>query len=86
MSEGLIKWCLCDVFVCVFFFFWFCWKAYIVSTHLIGINLSMQVFIWIEMGAHNMCLYKEVDKKYTGCNLKIMQLLYCVHIWVLCGK
>ena len=22
------------------------------------------------MGTHNICLYKEVDKKYTGCNLK----------------
>ena len=22
----------------------------------------------IQMGTHNICLYKEVDKKYTGCN------------------
>ena len=24
----------------------------------------------IQMGTHNICLYKEVGKKYTGCNLK----------------
>ena len=27
------------------------------------------------MGTHNICLYKEVDKKYTGCNLKTTELL-----------
>ena len=27
------------------------------------------------MGVHNICLYKEADKKYTGCNLKTMELL-----------
>ena len=34
------------------------------------------------MGTHNICLYKEVDKKYTGCNLKTMELLDCVLIGV----
>ena len=29
------------------------------------------------MSTHNICLYKEVDKKYTGCNLKTMELLDC---------
>ena len=29
----------------------------------------------IQMGIHNICLYKEVDKKYTGYNLKTMELL-----------
>ena len=29
------------------------------------------------MGTHNICLYKEVDKKYIGCNLKIMKFLNC---------
>ena len=28
----------------------------------------------IQMGTHNICLYK-VDKKYTGCNLKTVELL-----------
>ena len=27
------------------------------------------------MGAHNIFLYKEVVKKYTGCNLKTTELL-----------
>ena len=27
------------------------------------------------MGTHNICLHKEVDKKYTGCNLKTTELL-----------
>ena len=34
------------------------------------------------MGAHNICLYKEADKKDTGCNLKIMELLDCALIGV----
>ena len=29
-----------------------------------------------------MCLYKKVDKKYTGCNLKTMELLDCALIEV----
>ena len=28
----------------------------------------------IQMGTHNICLYKEVDKNFTGCNLKTMEL------------
>ena len=34
------------------------------------------------MGTHNICLYKEVDKKNTGCNLKAMKLIDCVLIAV----
>ena len=40
------------------------------------------VLIWIQMGTHNICLYKEVDKKYTGYNLKTMELLDCALIGV----
>ena len=29
----------------------------------------------IQMGTHNICLYKEVDKKYIGCNLKTRNCL-----------
>ena len=29
----------------------------------------------IQMGTHNICLYKKVDKKYTGRNLKTTELL-----------
>ena len=34
------------------------------------------------MGTHNICLNKEVDKKYTGCNLKTAELLDCALIGV----
>ena len=36
----------------------------------------------IQMGTHNISLYKEVDKKYTGCNLKTTELLDCALIGV----
>ena len=36
----------------------------------------------IQMGNHNICLYKEVDKKYTGCNLKTTELFASVLIGV----
>ena len=35
----------------------------------------------IQMGTHNICPYK-VDKKYTGCNLEITDLLDCALIGV----
>ena len=61
---------------CVVFFLIFFIKTYIiVGTHLKQVNA-------IQMGTHNICLYKEVDKKYTGCNLKTMELLDCVLIGV----
>ena len=31
----------------------------------------------IQMGTHNICLYRVIDKKYTGCNLKSTELLSC---------
>ena len=30
------------------------------------------------MSTHNICLYKEVDKNYTACNLKTTKLPDCV--------
>ena len=48
-------------FFCLIFFI----KAYIVGSF----ELHRQVDA-IQMSTHNICLYKEVDKKYTGCNLK----------------
>ena len=36
----------------------------------------------IQMGAHNICLYKEVGKKYSGCNFKTAKLLDCALIGV----
>ena len=36
----------------------------------------------VQTSTHNICLYKEVDKKYPGCNLKTMALLDCTLIMV----
>ena len=56
--------CVC---VCVFFYILtFFIKAYVVGTHL---NSHQQIDA-IQMGIYNIRLYKEVDKKYAGCNLK----------------
>ena len=34
------------------------------------------------MSTHNICLYKEVDTKYTACNLKTTKSLDCALIGV----
>ena len=34
------------------------------------------------MSTHNICRYKEVKKKYTGCNLKTTEFLHCALIGV----
>ena len=47
-------------------------KAYVVGTHL---NYIKQHVDAIQMGTHNICLYKEVDQKYIGCNLMTTELL-----------
>ena len=36
----------------------------------------------IQMDTHNICLYKEADMKYTGCNLNTTELLDCAPIGV----
>ena len=36
----------------------------------------------IQMSTHNICLYKEADRKYTGCHLKTTELLGCALIGV----
>ena len=36
----------------------------------------------IQMSTHNICLYKDVKKKYTGCNLKSTEFLDCALIGV----
>ena len=36
----------------------------------------------IQIRTHNICLYKDVDKKYTGCNLKTTEFLDCALIGV----
>ena len=51
-------------------FLFFFRKAYVVGTHLNAIQMS----------THNLHLYKEVKKKYTGCNLKTTEFLDCALI------
>ena len=69
------------------FFLIFFIQAYVVSTQLNCIDKSMQ-FKWvpttyaIQMSTHNICLYEEVDKKYTGCNLKTSEFPDCALIGI----
>ena len=71
---------------CVIFFFFFCVCVFLIL--FIKALWCGYTFEWhqqvnaIQMGAPNICLYKEVDKKYTGCNLKTMELLDCALIGV----
>ena len=46
-------------------------KAYVVGIH----SNCIDKVDAIQMDTHNRCLYREVDKKYTGCNLKTTELL-----------
>ena len=52
----------------------FLYKSIWCGTHLNCINKSIHA---IQMGTNNICLYKEVDKKYIGCNLSTTELLDC---------
>ena len=59
------------------FFLIFFIMAYVMGAHLNRINVDA-----IRMSTQNICLYKEVDKKYTGCNLKTTELLDCALIGI----
>ena len=61
-----------------FSFLIFIIKAYVVGTHL---NCIDKVDA-IQMSNHNICLFKEVDKNYSGCNLNTTKLLDCVLIGI----
>ena len=50
---------------------------FFIKTYIVGTHLNT-----IQMGTHNICLYKEVDKKYTGCNSKTSKLRDCALIEV----
>ena len=47
------------------------------GTHLNCIDVDA-----IRMRTHNICLYKEVKKKHTGCNMKTTEFLDCALIGV----
>ena len=61
-----------------FFFLIFFIKAFVVGY---SFELHGQVDA-IQMSTHNICLYKEVKKKYIGCNLKTTEFLDCALIGV----
>ena len=64
-------------FFCFFFLFDFLYSIYC------GYSFELhQQADAIQMSTHNICLYEEVDKKYTGCNKKTMELLDCALIGV----
>ena len=46
-----------------------------------GYSFELHQQVAIQMGTH-ICCYKVVDKKYTACNLKTMELLDCTLIGV----
>ena len=58
------------------FFLTFFIKAYVVGARLNCIDVAIQ------MSTHDICLHKEVKKKYTGYNLKTMEFLDCALIGV----
>ena len=63
---------------CVFFFSDFLNKSICFGY---SFELHRQVDA-LQMGTHNICLYKDVYRKYTGCNLKTTELLDCALIGV----
>ena len=70
--------CYCILFFFFFFFFDFLYRSICCGN---SFELHPQVDA-IQMGTHNIFLYKEEDKKYTGCNLKTMELFGCAFIGV----
>ena len=61
--------------LCIFFFSYFLYKKICCGYPF---DLHQQVDA-IQIGIHNICLYKEVDKTYTGCNLNTTELFDCAH-------
>ena len=62
-----------------------CFLVFFFSSDFLYKSMSGNSFLQvnaIQMGTHNIRLYKEVDKKYTGCNLKTMELLDFVLIGI----
>ena len=72
-------WFFFFLFYFLFFFFFCCLYNSICCGYLFELHRQVDA---IQMGTHIICLYKEVDKNYTGYNLKTMELNYCVLIGV----
>ena len=61
----------------------FCFSDFLSKSICCGYSFELhQQVDAIQMGTHSICLYKEVDKKYTGCNLITTELLDCALIGV----
>ena len=65
----LLQCFFCAFFILIFFIIYSICCGY-------SFELHRQVKA-IQMDTHNICLYKEVDKNYTVCNLKTTELLDC---------
>ena len=72
ISEGLIKWCLWDVFVFFFLLIFFI-KAYVLGTHLNCIDKSMQ-FKWVPT------TYTFIKKKTKSTLAVIWRLWNCLTV------
>ena len=68
------------MFLCCCFFFSDCLFKSICCGY--SFELHQQVDA-IQMGPKKICIYKEENKKYTGCNLWSTELLDCAHV---CGN
>ena len=68
----------CLMIIMHFFFSNFIYKG-ICCGYSFELHLQVNA---IQMSTHNICLYKEVKKKYTGCNLKTTEFLDCALIGV----
>ena len=65
------------------FFFVFFFSDFLDKSICCGYSFELHRHVdAIQMDTHNICLYKEVDKKYTGCNLKTTESLDSVLIGV----
>ena len=64
-------------FLCVFF------SDFLYKEICCGYSFELHRHIdAIQMGTNSICLYKDVDNKYTGCNLKTRELLDCALIGI----
>ena len=75
-NQGLILLRLCDCFSC---FFSYCLYKSICCRYSFELHRQVDA---IQMGTHTIGIYKEEDKKYTGCNLKTWELLDCALIGI----
>ena len=70
-------------FVFFFFFFFVFFSDFLYERLCCGYPFELDREVdTIQKDTNNICLYKEVDRNYTGCNLKTTKLLDCALIRV----